>query len=217
MRSGSRLVAALLVLAVLAAVLYDLYGPRHGRLSEFDPAAVARIETAMWRADQADDDGLQFRTTASQLRTRFHLPLLRSYSVAYEMARATYLFDQGRARSEYTHVLPQLEEYYEAIRTVNRAAFEPSRVAQLELEEWIVRRQREEHAPEDLATAVAALQAAIYAVPPEALAEHARLRAEALDLRDVRATTGGPTKAEWRRIEDLLRGSWEALWRAVQS
>ena len=47
MRSKSRLVATLVVLALLAAVLFDLYGPRHGRLDDFDPAAAARNEAAM--------------------------------------------------------------------------------------------------------------------------------------------------------------------------
>jgi len=217
MRSGARVVAAVVVLGVLVAALYDLYGPWRGRLNDFDAAAAARSEAAMWRADQADNDGLQFRVTAAQLRSRYHLPFLRSYSVAYEMARATYLFDRGRARSEYTQVLPHLEKYYGAIRAVNRAAFDPARAAQLELERWIVRRQRAEHGPEDLATAVAALQAEIHALPRAAFAEHGRLYAEAVALRDARAPEDGPTTDEWRRIDDLLRASWEALWRAVQS
>ena len=216
MRSGSRVVAALVVLGVSIWVLYDLYGPWHGRIDDFDPAAASRAEVTMWRADQAGDDGLQFRIRVAQLRSRYHLPFLRSYSVGYEMARAIYLFEKGRARSEYAQVLPHLEKYYGAIRAVNRTEFDPARAAQLELEQWIVRRQPETHVPGDLAAAVAALQAEVHAVPPETLAEHARLRAEALELRDRRAADVGPTEEEWRRIEELLGASWEALWRVLQ-
>lgn len=217
MRSRSRWIAAAIVLVGLALVLYDLYGPRQGRLSEFDPLVVAEIETRMWRADQADNDGLQFRLTAQQLRSQFHLPPLRSYAVAYEMARATYLFDQGRARSEYENALPHLQKYYEAIRRANAGTFDPARAARLGLEAWIVRRQREEHSTEEMAAAAGALEAVLYGLPPEKLAEHAELRAEALQLRDARAAEGGPSGEEWRRIEDLLHRSWESLWRAARS
>jgi len=55
--------------------------------------------------------------------------------------------------------------------------FDVARVAQLELEWWIVHRQRAQHQGGDLAMALAELQAAIYQLPVESFSEHARLRA----------------------------------------
>jgi hypothetical protein len=225
--SKSRAVAAVAAIPVLAVVLYDLYGPRHGNLREFDPAAVARLEAAQWRSSLERDEGRMFRQIAEQMRTQFHLPFLRSYSAAYDVARAAYLFEHGRARSEYERVLPHLEQSYAAIRATNDATFDPARAARLELEWWIIRRQREEHPPEDLVDAVAALQAEIYDVPAEQLVDFARLRAEAATLRDGRATAPAlrdsrsgattPSAEDWRRIEALLRESWEALWRSLRA
>jgi len=203
-------------LAVVAVVLFDLYGPQHGHLADFDPAEVARLEAAMWRSRQSGDAGALFRLTAERLRAQFHLPFLRSYSAAYAMARASYLFDRGRARSEYERVVPHLTSYFAAIQRVNRAGFEPARVARLDLEWWIVRRQRTERPPEDLEIAIAAVDGALYGVAPGTLQDHAQLCAEALAVRDAGTSVGGVEAVNWRQVEELLRQSWTALQRVVQ-
>jgi hypothetical protein len=47
------------------------------------------------------------------------------------------------------------------------------------------------------------------------LAEHARLRAEAMEIRDTKAEQGGVTEEDWRRIDELLHQSWRSLHAAV--
>jgi hypothetical protein len=215
-RTRTRWLGIALGLAVVAAVLFDLYGPQHGHLADFDPVVAARLEAAMWRSRQAGDDGTLFRLTAERLRAQFHLPFLRSYSAAYAMARAAYLFDRGRARSEYERVVPHMTSYFAAIRRVNRADFDPERVARLELEWWIVRRQRAERPPEDLEAAIAAVDGMLYGVPPESLRDHAQLRAEALAVRDAGTSAGGVEGVDWRQVEELLRQSWVALQNVVR-
>lgn len=59
--------------------------------------------------------------------------------------------------------------------------------------------------------------AEIYKMPVEPLMEHARLRAQAMVIRDTQARAGGVTEADWARIEELLRGSWHALHDAVDA
>jgi hypothetical protein len=61
------------------------------------------------------------------------------------------------------------------------------------------------------------LQAEIYRVPVEKLMEHARLRGEAIRIRDTRAESGGVKEEDWARIGDLLRESWRSLRNAVNS
>ena len=65
----------------------------------------------------------------------------------------------------------------------------------------------------DLPTALAALQAEIYRLPSERFMEHARLRAEAMDLRDGKGSS--ITEADWQRIGELLDASWKSLRGAI--
>jgi hypothetical protein len=95
--------------------------------------------------------------------------------------------------------------------------FDVYKVSKLELEWWIIHRERENHAPGDLARALAELQAAIYNVPVERVMEHGRLRAEAMTIRDTKAERGGVTEADWAKINDLLRQSWGSLAQAVKN
>jgi len=95
--------------------------------------------------------------------------------------------------------------------------FDVDRAAQLELEWWIIHRQRAQHAPGDLDRALAALQAELYRVPVDRVMEHGRLRAEAMTIRDTKAETTGVTEEDWVKINDLLRQSWRSLAQAVKS
>jgi hypothetical protein len=67
--------------------------------------------------------------------------------------------------------------------------------------------------PPDLPSALAALQAEIYGLPAKKFLEHARLRAQAMDLRDGKGA--GISEADWQRIGDLLDASWKSLHGAV--
>ncbi|HEX8293001.1 MAG TPA: hypothetical protein VF570_14680 [Pyrinomonadaceae bacterium] len=79
----------------------------------------------------------------------------------------------------------------------------------------VVHRERGRHGAEDLPRALADLQAELFRVPAERLAEHARLRAAAMEIRDTKAGRGGVTEEDWRRIGELLHGSWRSLHAAV--
>jgi len=212
-----RALAALGALVALAAawVLYDLYAPRRTAMRSFDADEVARIETEMWRSYYARERLKLFRQLSELLRTQYNLPLWRSNSVAYQAARAAFVFKDGRSRADYEKALPSLVSFYESVREVSDVEFDAARAARLELEWWIIHRERRRRAPGDLERALAALPAELYDVPPEKLSEHARLRAEAMKIRDERAEAGGVTEADWRRIDELLHASWRSLHRAV--
>lgn len=214
---GAKRLVPVVLLAVLAVVGWDLWGPRRASLRDFDPDVVAELETRMWRAYYERREGPLFRDMARLLRTQYHLPLLRSYSAAYQAARAAFVFKRGRVRADYERALPQLRRYYAAIRTVSDTPFDADRVARLELEWWIVHRQRELHTPEELEAALAELQSALYGLPAERFAAHAHARAEAMTLRDQRAEAGGVSEADWQRIETLLRDAWGELSRTVRA
>jgi len=207
-----------LVLALLAGgVLYDLYFPRTTHMREFDPDEVARLETAMWRSYYDQQRLRLFNELSELLRTQYHMPLIRSNEVAYYAANAAFVFKQGKERVDYEKALPDLLKFYGEIRKLSDIAFDVDRAARLELEWWIIHRQRAQHVPSDLDKALAELQAEIYRVPVERLMEHGRLRAEAMTIRDTKAENGGVTEADWVRINELLKESWRSLAKAVKS
>jgi hypothetical protein len=220
-KSGSQkkrvgLIVAVLALAVLGWVLYDLYTPRTAHLREFDSDEVARLETAMWRSYYEKQRVRLFKQLSELLRTQYDMPLVRSNQVAYYAANAAFVFQKGKQRSDYEKALPDLVKFYLSLRKMSDIPFDVDRAARLELEWWIIHRERAKHAPGDLDRALAELQAEIYQIPIERLMEHGRLRAEAMTIRDTKAAAGGVTDADWAKIDELLHQSWRSLANAVK-
>ncbi len=184
-------------------------------MREFDADEVARLETAMWRSYYSHQRVKLFGELAELLRTQYRLPPLRSNAVAYRAAKAAFVFKDGRSRADYERALPDLVSFYQSIRAVSDTDFGVERAARLELEWWIVHRERRRHAPGDLDRALANLQAEIFRLPAERFTEHARLRAEAMEIRDTKADRGDVTEEDWRRIDELLHRSWRSLHAAV--
>jgi hypothetical protein len=211
------IVIVVCVTALLGWVVYDLYAPRTAHLREFDPDAVARLETAMWRSYYEKQRLRLFNELSDLLRTQYNMPLVRSNLVAYYAANAAFVFKKGKQRSDYEQALPDLIKFYQSVRNISDIPFDVERAARLELEWWIVHRERARHAPGDLDRALAALQAEIYGVPIDRLMEHGRLRAEAMTIRDTKAEAGAVTEADWERIDQLLHKSWRALAVTVKS
>jgi hypothetical protein len=99
---------------------------------------------------------------------------------------------------------------------MSREPIDADQAARLELEWWIIHRQRQHHRSDDLERALARTAAAIYHQPAEAMLPHARYRAAAMRIRDTKAVRGGLQAEDWRQIEALLLNSWRELWEAVQ-
>jgi len=211
------IICALVLLAISTWVLYDLYAPRTAHLREFDADEVARLETAMWRSYYEKERVQLFNQLSELLRTQYDMPLIRSNQVAYYAANAAFVFQKGKQRSDYEKALPDLVNFYQSLRNMSDIPFDVDRAARLELEWWIIHRERAKHAPGELEHALAELQSEIYSIPIERLQEHGRLRAEAMTIRDTKADTGGVTEADWAKIDELLHQSWRSLATAVKS
>jgi hypothetical protein len=178
-------------------------------LRAFDPVAVGQLDTAMWRSYYERRPVRLFEQMIALLRTQYGMQPLKAIANAYRAAHAAFVFKDGRSRADYEKALPDLEAYYQDVDALSSRRFNAHRAAMLELEWWIVHRQQ----PAGLADALAALQAEIYGVPAERFAEHARLRAQAMDLRDGKGAA--ITEADWQRIGGMLAMSWNALYVAV--
>jgi hypothetical protein len=213
----TRLLLLLLVLIVClsAWIALDLNRAHTTDIRRFDADEVARLETVMWRSYYERRRARLFFQLGELLRTQYRFPYWQSQRVAYHAARAAFVFKDGHGRADYERALPDLIAFYSAIRRASDVPFDPQRAAQLELEWWIVHRERKQHQPGDLANALAATAAEVYQVPAARLADHARLRAEAMTIRDDTAATGGVTEADWAHIHQLLHDSWRSLHQAV--
>jgi hypothetical protein len=205
-----------LCLAALSAwIVWDLAAPVHGNLHDFDPHEVARMETSMWRAYYDHRSVALFTELARLLRIEYHLPFWRSWVGAWHAARAAAVFQRGHDRPEYERAMPDLQAFYRLIRGVADVPFDVDRAARLELEWWIIHRQRASHNAGDLEQALAGLQAEIYREPATRFELHAKLRADAMILRDTRAEAGALTDGDWARIAGMLDTSWTSLRVAV--
>ena len=171
----------------------------------------------MWRSYYEKQRVQLFNQMTELLRTQYHMTPVQSNLVAYYAAKAAFVFKEGKERSDYEKALPDLIKFYSAVRKMSDIPFDVDKAAKLELEWWIIHRQRAQHAPGDLDRALAELQAELYRVPVDRVMEHGRLRAEAMTIRDTKAEATGVTEEDWAKINDLLRQSWRSLAEAVKS
>ena len=206
-----------MLVLLIGGALYDLYYPRTTHLREFDSNEVARLESAMWRSYYEKQRLRLFNQLTELLRSQYHMTPVKSNVVAYYASHAAFVFKDGKERADYEKALPDLIKFYSYLHHMSDIDFDVYKTAKLELEWWIIHRQRAQHAPEDLARALAELQAEIYRVPVDRVMEHGRLRAEAMTIRDTKAEQGGVTEADWAKINELLKQSWTSLAQAVRS
>jgi hypothetical protein len=169
----------------------------------------------MWRSYYDRKPVKLFLELAEMLRTQYKFPWLRSHLGAYYAAKAAFDFKDGKQRSDYEKALPALVSYFEAIRRTGNIEFDVPYAAKVELEWWIVHRERERYGKEALDKACADAAAAIYLVSPDSTLEHGRLRADAMVIRDVQAAAGGVSEENWGQIDNLLQGCYRSLRRVV--
>jgi hypothetical protein len=211
----SGLLGIVFILAGWIAV--DLNRAVRTDIRQFDANEVARLDTAMWRSYYSRERLKLFGQAGELLDSQFHFPFWRRQLVAFYAAKAAFVFKDGKSREDYEKALPDIRKFYEQIHDVSTTDFDVERAAKLELEWWIVHRQREQHPPGDLARALADGAGAIYGVKADDLWEYADARAEAMEIRDNKAEAGGVTEEDWRKIDDLLHRSWASLHTVVNN
>ena len=214
-QSWRKILFALLALFLIYSA-FDIFWRFHRDLCGFDPVATGKLETDMWRSYYDRRPLKLFFELTEMLRTQYQFPWLRSYLGAYYATNAAFVFKDGKQRADYEKALPALESYFTTIHRTGDINFNIKNAAKLELEWWIVHRQRERYGKAALDTACANAAAAIYLVSPDSTLEHGRLRADAMVIRDVRAAAGGVREEEWAQIDQLLQGCYRSLRRVIQ-
>jgi hypothetical protein len=207
----------LISIGILLAVwiAFDLYSTHKVDIRDFDAEEVARLDTAMWRSYYHKERLKMYSELTELLQKQYKLSFWRRQLIAFYAAKAAFVFKDGKERTDYEKALPDLQKFYGEIRDISTADFDATRAAKLELEWWIVHRERKKYQEGDLANALAETAAAIYNLPKEKFLEHGQLRAEAMKIRDTKAEQGGVTEEDWQKIDELLHNSWRSLHKSV--
>ena len=203
------LTLALVVVAIGANVSW----PRHADLRGFEPAEIARLETAMWRDYYEKRYPALFYHLYELSRTQFDFSPLDSFRIAWAAAQAAKAFQPTRSREAANAALPPLVTYYRLLASAVPGGFDVAKAARLELDWWQARREAVD--PEQYGVTVARVAAITYGkrVDDPSLLTSGIGRAEAMAYRD--ALGQAMTDTDWSEIECRLRRAYWSLKAAV--
>lgn len=194
-----------------AAGLVTAYAgiPRQADLRAFDPAEMARLETAMWRDYYDKRYAALFYHLYASTRTQFGFSPFRSLHIAFSAAEAARTFQPTQSRQEANTALPALVAYYRDFAAAAPVAFDVEEAARFELDWWQAR--REAVGPRDYGQTIARVAALTYgkSADDEGIRQFGIVRAEAMAYRDGRGE--GITEADWAAIETRLAGAYRSL------
>ena len=201
------------VALVLVVMLAWASWPRTADLRGFEPAEIARLETAMWRDYYDKRYGALFYHLYTLSRTQFGFSPRDSLRIAWAAARAAKVFQPTRSREAANAALLPLVSYYRLLASAAPAPFDVEEAARLELDWWQAR--REAVGPELYGVTVARVAAITYGKQPDepSLLISGIGRAEAMAYRDARGQA--MTDRDWSEIECRLRRAYESLKAAV--
>lgn len=187
--------------------------PRQADLRSFEPAAIARLETAMWRDYYEQRYAALFGHLHEFSRTQFGFSPLDSFRIALAAAQAAKAFQPTHSREAANAALPPLVTYFRLLASATSGGFDAGEAARLELDWWQAR--REAVSPGQYGVMVARVAAITYGKPADdpSLLISGIGRAEAMAYRDARGQA--MTDPDWSEIECRLRRAYRSLKAAV--
>ena len=199
------------VLAILAAAAAYVFVPRKADLTAFEPAAMARAETLMWRHYYEKRYVPLFLELYGAARTERNFSPWDSLRIAIFAAGAARTFQPSNSRAGADAALPQLRDYFRVLARGVKGPVDIEQAARTELDWWQARREAVK--PEQYGLLIARVSTLLYGIDNEDLRKSGVLRAQAMDYRDARSTT--MTEADWSAIDAQLRASYGLLKRAL--
>jgi len=208
---GRKMMLALAI-PVAALVGYACWA-RRADLRIFDPAEMARLETAMWRDYYEKRYPALFSHLYESSRAQFGFSPLVSLRIALSAAQAARTFQPTRSRAEAEAAIPDLVTYYGLLREAAPVAFDSREIASRELDWWQAR--RESVGPQNYGVTIGQVAALTYGKPQDkpALRAFGIERAEAMAYRDAHGQA--ITEADWSTIETRLRDAYRQLKAAI--
>jgi hypothetical protein len=186
---------------------------------QFDPDKVAYYEKAGWEA-YYDRNWLRvFGLMVSLNREQFKMSLLTALSASIHVVRASLAFAPLEG-NDVPKATRHLSDYYAKARRAVGIKTEARKLAELEMDYWVVHRQLamerklnpklENWGP--MSDSLERLHAALFEAPAAAIRRSAEERALAAVAVD--RITGGYSAdmaADWRAVENHLRAAYGAL------
>lgn len=203
-----------LLILLTGWIAVDLLYPFKRDISKIDAEETARLEGAMWRSYYEKKKVKLFFQAGKLMRKEFHFPFWRSHCVAYYAAKAAFVFKDGNNRDDYQKALPYLKKYYRLINNISTVSFNVDSAAMTELEWWIIRRERDRHPPAEWEKWLSLGASVVYHLPEASFSEYARLRVQAMLLRDEKGDA--ITEEDWKKINEILLQAWRSFAMAVQ-
>jgi hypothetical protein len=207
-------VVLMLALAMLGLGAYACW-PRKADLRGFEPVAMARLETAMWRDYYERHYPTLFYHLYEVSLTQFGFSPLDSLGIALAAARAAKTFQPTRSREAANAAAPELVKYYRLLASAASGGFDAEAAARLEFDWWQAR--REAAAPRDYGVTIAHVTAITYGKRADdpALLESGVVRAEAMAYSDARGQA--MAEPDWLEIEGQLLRAYRTLKAAIAS
>lgn len=208
-----RIIVFLLAILLLGLAL-DLTIPVKKNFKQFDPEAVGTLEAKMWRSYYEHKPVKLFFQLSKLMREQFHSPYFRSYLLAYYSAKAAFVFKDGHNRIQYASALPYLSFYFDQLNKMSETPFNSHKLAQEELEWWIIRREHDISTPNDWEKILTKEGEIMFHVPAEKFSGYARDRVNAMLIRDDKGQT--IESKDWEMITKLCIQAWAKFHEAVQ-
>jgi hypothetical protein len=211
-RSGRRrrqIAWAALSMVALAAAYICI--PRHADLTSFDPGAMARLETAMWRHYYEKRYLPLFGDLYDVSRTQYGFSPLDSVQIALAAARAAKSFQPTTSRAEAEAALPALIDYFRILSNAAPVPVEVEDAARTELAWWQAR--REAVTPEQYGLIIARVATLVYGIDGDDMRRSGVVRAQAMAYRDARGAD--MSDADWSSIADQLDLAYRLLKKAL--
>lgn len=186
---------------------------------QFDPDKVAYYEKAGWEA-YYDRNWLRvFGLMVSLNREQFRMSLLTALSASIDVVRASLAFAPLEG-NDVPKATRHLRDYYAKARRAVGIKTEANKLAELEMDYWVVHRQLAIERKLDpklenwgpMTDSLEHLHAALFEAPAAAIRRSAEERA--LGAVAVDRITGGYSTdipADWRVVESHLRAAYGAL------
>jgi hypothetical protein len=180
--------------------------------ADFDPDELARLETRMWKAYYRRQPARLFVELVEALHAQARVSWPRTIGASLLLTRAAAGF--ARSTGDYERFAPDIGRAYRMLGLPDHVDAEA--VARHELRWWVVRRELGLDSGAIAGDTITDLYVAIYGVPRERVAEAARLRGLAAEVRDRGATADpegprGSGRDYWPEVARLLRDSYRSL------
>jgi ABC-type amino acid transport substrate-binding protein len=212
-RRSRRIIAAVLCAAAAAVAAAYAAIPRRADLTAFDPAEMARLETAMWRHYYEQRYLALFLDLYEVARREQGFSPLDSVRIALAAAGAARSFQPSTSRAQAEAAIPDLVAYFRLLARAAPVAVDGQEAARTELAWWQAR--RETVSAEQYGAIIARVSTLLYGVDNEDIRQSGLLRAQAMDYRD--AHSADMTEADWAAIEGRLRSAYGLLKKAASS